>query len=229
VRRTEADQSHCDRVPDHLLDRPPAKDPWLPHRASIDVVTEIVPVTADRWLQLADFFGPSGAYGHCWCTYFRQSGKEYEAGARDKGAGNRRLLLRLTADGQVPGLLALRGGQPVGWVSVALREEYARVLRSPLVDRERLADDRVWSVVCFWVPREHRGSGVASALLAGAVDYAAANDASVVEGYPIDTAGGRRAATSVYQGTLELFLRAGFTESYRRKHDRPVVTLAVDS
>ncbi len=193
----------------------------------VDAMTEIVPVTPDRWRQLAAFFGPSGAYSNCWCTYFRQSGKQYESGIRDKGAGNRRLLQRLTADGKVPGLIALRGGRPVGWVSVAPREEYARVLRSPLIDRERLADDHVWSVVCFWVPREHRGSGVATALLAGAVDHAAANGARLVEGYPIDTAGSRRASTSIYQGTLELFLRAGFAEAYRRKHDRPVVSRAM--
>ncbi len=191
------------------------------------VVTEIVPVTADRWQQLASFFGPSGAYSNCWCTYFRQSGKEYESGVRDKGTGNRRMLRRLTGEGQVPGLLALRGDQAVGWVSVAPREQYARVLRSPLIDRQQLADDRVWSVVCFWVPREHRGSGVASALLAGAVDYSAANDAGLVEGYPIDTGGSRRTSSSIYQGTLELFLRAGFTEAYRRKHDRPVVARAM--
>ncbi len=190
-------------------------------------MTEIVPVTSDRWRPLASFFGPSGAYSNCWCTFFRQSGKEYQAGVRDRGAANRRMLQRLTAEGAVPGLLALRDDRPVGWVSVAPREEYARVLRSPLVDRDSLADDGVWSVVCFWVPREHRGTGVAGALLAGAVEHAAANHALTVEGYPIDTAGHRRASADVYQGTVSLFLHAGFSESYRRKPDRPVVRRAI--
>ena len=135
----------------------------------------ITPVTADRWARLEEFFGRSGAYAHCWCTWFRQRQKDFDAGARDGGAGNHALLRRLTTDGQVPGLIAEDGsGEPVGRVSVGPREHFPRILRSTALRPEPSQDaENLWAVVCFWVPRRYRGEGVAGALLAGAVRYAA--------------------------------------------------------
>ncbi len=63
--------------------------------------------------------GRAGAYGNRWCTYFRQKGSEFSRGCAEGGAGDRALLKSLTDDGSVPGLLAYRDGEPVGWVSVA--------------------------------------------------------------------------------------------------------------
>jgi hypothetical protein len=63
---------------------------------------------------------------------------------------------------------------------------------------------------------------VAEALLAAAVEHAASRGATVVEGYPIDTAGGRRAGADLFTGTVGMFERAGFTEVARRG-GRPVV------
>jgi GNAT superfamily N-acetyltransferase len=127
------------------------------------------------------------------------------------------------AQADAPVLVALSGGEVVGWVSVGPREDFPRIIRSPLLDRTTLDETGTWSVVCFWVPRAHRGSGVARALLDGAVAHARGHSARAVEGYPVDTAAERRPASSVYQGTLALFARAGFTVAYRRKADRPVV------
>ena len=44
----------------------------------------------------------------------------------------------------------------------------------------------VWSVICFVVPAEYRGQGVAQALLRGAVAYAKEQGATLVEAYPVD-------------------------------------------
>lgn len=96
------------------------------------------PVTAERWEQLADFFGPAGAYAHCWCTFFRQTGSQFAAGCRSGGLGNRALLQRLTLAGAIPGLTAhVDDGTPVGWVSVAAREQFPRVQRSPCFGQVR--------------------------------------------------------------------------------------------
>ena len=70
-----------------------------------------------------------------------------------------------------------------------------------------------WSVNCFVVSADARGRGVASALLAAAVEHARAAGAAAVEGYPIDPAaagGGRVRDTGAYVGTRSMFERAGF-------------------
>jgi GNAT superfamily N-acetyltransferase len=173
---------------------------------------EIHPVTADRWQELATFFGPSGAFGHCWCTWWRQTSAEFTKGVEANGAPNRRFLHGLVESGSEPGLLAYRDGRPVGWVSVAPRPQYGRILRSRRIGppAEEADDESVWSVVCFWIPRAERGTGVATELLKGAVAHARERGAARLEGYPVDTAGDRHPAANLFTGTLAMFRRAGF-------------------
>lgn len=170
------------------------------------------PLTADRWDDLTAFFGPSGAYSGCWCTWWRQTGAQYSAGCHDGAVGNRDLLGRLTAEGRVPGLMAYDGEQPVGWVCVAPRPEFGRLLRSRALKPgpdEDPADPSVWSVVCFWVPRARRGQGVGTALLDAAMAHAWNSGARTVEGYPVPV-DGRAPATDIFTGTASMFERAGF-------------------
>ena len=124
----------------------------------------------------------------------------------------------LVEAGSEPGLLAYREGKPVGWVSLAPRPQYGRILRSRRIGPapEDAADERVWSLVCFWIPRKERGKGVANALLKGAVQHAQERGAAVLEAYPVDTAGGRHPAANLFTGTLTMFKRDGF-----RLVDRP--------
>jgi GNAT superfamily N-acetyltransferase len=193
---------------------------------------DVRPVTADQWDRLAGFFGPSGAYSHCWCVWWRVPSKEFDAGCRDGGVGNREVLRRLTEEGRVPGLLAYRTEKPdtpVGWVSVAPRADFGRVRRSRLLkpeDGDSLGDEDVWSVSCFWIPRANRRQGIGRALLTGAVDYAFAQGASAVEGFPVDTGDAKAAAASIFTGTAAMFADAGFVEVFRRSERRPVMRLA---
>lgn len=186
---------------------------------------EIHPVTADRWKELAALFGPSGAFAHCWCTWWRQTSAEFSEGVKKKGARNRSLMHSLVEAGSEPGLLAYRDGQPVGWVSVAPRPQYGRIIRSRRIgpSPEEAADERIWSVVCFWIPRMERGKGVANELLKGAVERARARGAAVLEAYPVDKAGGRHPSANLFTGTLSMFKRAGFREVDRPRGAQLVV------
>ena len=189
---------------------------------------EIRPVTADRWEELAAFFGPSGAFSHCWCTWWRQTAAEFSSGIEADGALNRALMQEIVEAGSEPGLLAYRGRRPVGWVSVAPRPQYGRILRSRRIGPgpEEAADERVWSVVCFWIPRSERGRGVATELVDGAVARARERGARVLEAYPVDV-GGRQPAANLFTGTTAMFLRAGFQEVERPRGAQVVVRLAL--
>ncbi|MBI4730053.1 MAG: GNAT family N-acetyltransferase [Acidobacteria bacterium] len=147
-----------------------------------------------------------------WRTTEAEFSRGVGSGAR-KGAGNRRALKRIVDSGRVPGLLAYVGGRPVGWCSVAPREEFGRLERSRTL--ARVDDCSVWSIVCFFVDRAHRGEGVGSALLRAAVRHATRRGARIVEGYPVE--GGTRApATASYMGLRSMFEEAGFREVARR-------------
>src|ERR1043165_7505677 len=101
-----------------------------------------------------------------------------------RAQANRTGLKALVNPGRPPGLIGYRGKVPVGWVSIGPREEYARLRRSPVM--KAVDDQPVWSVICFVVPAEYRGQGVARALLKGAVAYAKKQGARLVEAYPVD-------------------------------------------
>ena len=181
-----------------------------------------VPATPPRWPDVERLFGVRGACAGCWCMWPRLSAAEFRKG---RGAGNRRALKRLVARGACPGIIAYRGATPVGWCAVAPRESYGRLERSRVMAR---VDDRpVWSVVCFFVARAERGTGVTTALLEAAVQHAARGGAEIVEGYPLDPGGQRVADTFAWFGLASSFRRAGFEEVARRSSKRPIMRYGV--
>jgi GNAT superfamily N-acetyltransferase len=179
---------------------------------------DIRPLTPARWADLERLFGTRGACGGCWCMTPRLSRVEYERG---KGEGNRRALRALVDAGRVPGLLAYVDGEPAGWIAVEPRAAFAALGRSRIL---KPVDDRpVWSIVCFFVAREHRGRGLSVQLIEGAVDHARRHGARCVEAYPVEPRENPMPAVFAYTGLAAAFRRAGFVEVARRSPTRPIV------
>ena len=185
-------------------------------------MTEIHPLTPDRWPHLEKLFGPRGAYGGCWCMYFRLPRKEWSAGCGD---GNRRAFERLVRRGAEPGLLAYAGDMPVGWCAIAPREEYGGLARSRIL--KPVDDKPVWSITCFFVARGFRRRGVTVALLEAAARFVAQKGGSILEGYPAEPASGAWPDAYAYHGTVAAFSRAGFREVARPSKTRAIMRRVV--
>jgi GNAT superfamily N-acetyltransferase len=183
---------------------------------------QIHPLTRDRWDDLATLFDRPGDPKGCWCMFYRVRGRDFEG---LWGAGARAAFREVVDEGPPPGLLAYRDGAPVGWCAVAPRDAYPRILRSRVL---RPLDDETgcWAVVCFYVVRDQRRSGVSAALLEAAVAFAAEHGATTVEGYPKDTAGERKHANEMFVGSMSMFAAAGFSEAGRRSPTRPIMRRA---
>lgn len=183
------------------------------------------PLTPARWPHLEAIFEAKGCSiaRQCWCMYYRRSGGRGKTPEGMSIAQFNKSQLRAVVDsGRPPGLIGYRDGQPVGWVSLGPREAYGRLARSPVM---KPIDDRpVWSIICFVVPSEYRGQGVARALLDGAITYARERGAKLVEAYPVDLSA-RADAESLWFGTKTMYDAAGFEEVARRKPDRPIVRM----
>lgn len=179
------------------------------------------PLTSERWDDLLVLFGERGAYSGCWCTWWRLTGAEFDTNGN---RGNRALLQRLTASAAQLGLLGYVDDAPIGWVSVAPRRDFGRLLRSRTLGpaASDAEDPAVWSVTCFYIDRHHRGRGVGSALLDAAVEHAAGRGARVVEGYPVDPAVKERSNADSFTGVVKMFEGAGFREVERRSEARPI-------
>ena len=183
------------------------------------------PLTPERWPDLEALFNAKGcsvARG-CWCMFYRRSGARGALPAGTTAAqANRADLKKLTRGDTPPGLIGYRGKVPVGWVSLGPREDYAKLKRSPVM--KPVDDKPVWSIICFVVPSEYRGQGVARALLDGAVAYARKQGATLLEAYPVDKPG-RSHDDFMWFGAKSMYDDAGFEEVARRKPQRPVVRL----
>jgi ribosomal protein S18 acetylase RimI-like enzyme len=181
------------------------------------------PLTPERWPDLEVIFNARGCSvaRACWCMYYRRSGAGAQSAAHmARARANKAELKALVDAGRPPGLIGYRGKRPVGWVSLGPREDYARLARSPVM---KPVDDRpVWSVICFVVPPQYRGQGVAQALLDGAIEYARRRGARLIEAYPVDRPG-RSHGDSMWFGAKSMYDKAGFSEVARRKPQRPVV------
>jgi len=171
---------------------------------------KVHPLTPQRWADFERLFGPRGAYGGCWCMYWRLTRSEFTKG---QGEGNRLAMRSLVRSGRVPGVLAYLGKEPVGWCSVAPRVDFPSLERSRVL--KRLDDRPVWSIVCFFIARGHRGVGVGEDLIRGALRYAKSRGAEIVEAYPTAPRGRELAPVSSYMGTPAMFKRAGFVECAR--------------
>jgi len=93
-----------------------------------------------------------------------------------------------------------------------------------------IEDPGAWWVTCFAVDSRHRRSGVGSALLKAAVEFAREHGATAVEGHPVDVTNLRAArvgGSAIYTGTVAMFSAAGFAEVARTYPTRPVMRLLV--
>ena len=164
---------------------------------------EFQPVTRERLRDLARFSARHGKFHYCSCMRWRMSSGEFRRSTKETRDA---ALEALVCQGTPVGVLAYRGGEPVGWCSVAPRESLRALERYRGLPRVDAAP--VWSVVCFFVDRNVRRSGLTLGLLRAAGDYAQSQGAKIIEGYPVLP--GSRLYT--YMGSPSTFRKAGFRD-----------------
>jgi GNAT superfamily N-acetyltransferase len=168
------------------------------------------PLTAQRWKDLEDLFGPKGACAGCWCMWWRRTGPEHR---KSTNASNKRALRKVVESGPPPGILAYEGDLAVGWCAVRPREEYPRFKSSRTL--KPLDDRPVWSVTCFFVRKGYRRKGLTVALLEAAKKHVRKSGGRLIEGYPTVPTGKDSADAFAWTGLLPAFEKAGFTEKAR--------------
>jgi GNAT superfamily N-acetyltransferase len=132
-----------------------------------------------------------------------------------QGNGTKAVLKEMTCQNKIPGLLAYVEGQPVGWCSLGPRQEYLALENSRIL--KRIDDAQVWSIVCFYIARSYRKTGIMQAMLQAAVEYARQQGAGIVEGYPVDLlspqlVGKKLKSFFGYMGIASVFRKVGFVE-----------------
>lgn len=120
-----------------------------------------------------------------------------------KGAERKRAMEARVRAGAPVGLLGYLHDAPIAWCSIAPRASY-RSLGGLAVTGE--PEEKIWSLVCFFVKREFRGDGIATQLIQAAIAYVRSQDGAVVEAYPVDPG----SPSYRFMGYVPTFEKAGF-------------------
>lgn len=159
------------------------------------------PVDSGNWKDLESLFESKGGPSYCWCMPYRNMNK----GGDRNDKSDKKASLKHYVDTKTPvGLLYYKDSDPVAWCSIAPRDTF-----TDLSGGEELKD--VWSIVCFYVNREHRKQGIMEELISQASKYAKKNGAKVLEAYPVDP----DSPSYRFMGFKPVFEKAGFSETHK--------------
>jgi hypothetical protein len=156
--------------------------------------------------------------------WWRSKRSEYE----ERGnKGNREGMHEIVHSGQIPGILAYEGVKAVGWCSVAPRDDYSSLNRSPVL--KRIDDKPVWSIVCFYIGKGHRNRGLMLDLIHAAIDYVRENGGMIVEAYPsVPKKSGELPPVTTFMGLPNVFKQAGFIEVAQPSKSKVILRYTID-
>ncbi len=180
-------------------------------------------VNEGNWSDLQRLFGEKGAYGGCWCMYWRMKTSEFNSLSPIERKEAMESFIR---SGESPGILAYRNERPVGWCSFGPRTEFTRLETSRIL--KRVDNEEVWSIVCFYIERAHRKTGIMTGLLGQAKEEARKRGARILEGYPIEPKSNEYPDPYAYTGLASAFKKSGFREVARRSEKRPIMRCQLD-
>lgn len=183
------------------------------------------PLNTSTWPDFAQLAGKhNGVWGGCWCMAFHlEGGFGKRTAAQNESEKERRVR-----EDQAHAALVYAGSAPVGWCQFGPTAELPRIKhkREYLSATAGLPD---WRITCFFVDRDRRREGVASAALRGALSEIARLGGGSVESYPEDVTDRRVSSSFLHNGTVAMFELGGFTCSRRLGKNHWVMTKTVPS
>ena len=175
-------------------------------------------LTKETWKDFETLFGEKGACGGCWCMYWRLRNKEFE---NQKGEGNKRAMKKLVSKNEQIGIIMYLDDEPIGWCSVAPREDFIRLANSKIL--KPIDEKLVWSITCFFIDKNFRRQGYSVKMLKEVIDYCKKRKVRILEGYPVEPKKDKMPPAFAWTGIAAAFLNAGFKEVVRRSETRPVM------
>lgn len=146
-----------------------------------------------------------GIWSGCWCVGFHDDPERFVSAER-----NRALKERLVREGRTHAAIVLDDDVCVGWCQYGSPTELPNI-KSKKAYAAGLASLPDWRITCFFVDRTCRRSGVAARALQGAVEQIAGLGGGRVEAYPETVEGRKTSGSFLFNGTVEMFEKAGFT------------------
>jgi GNAT superfamily N-acetyltransferase len=176
-------------------------------------------LSRENWKEFERLFGSRGACGNCWCMYYRLKKQDFAKGKENQG--NKKAMKKLVWQGKPAGVIGFCAGEPVAWCAFAPREDFLRIENSRV--HQRIDDQPVWSIPCFFVARKFRNRGISVKMLEALIAYARREKIKIIEAYPVIPTKERLPDAFAWVGLYKSFARAGFKVVDRTSKNRPTV------
>lgn len=179
-------------------------------------IRELAPDLLEDYLYFFDHvaFADFPWWSACYCRFHRDPEDTTGDSSPKMRERHRALASELVRSGAQQGFLAYIEGKPVGWCNAAPRASYTAPRRMAQAIND--PNEPVGSTVCFIIGAEHRGRGIATALLGAALDKFKRLGLPVAEGYPNTAPPSGPYAKETpwsahnYHGPLEMYLKASY-------------------
>ncbi len=182
------------------------------------------PLDASTWPDFAALVERNnGVWGGCWCMGFHSEGVNDRERTPERNRADKECRV---AEGRAHAALVFDGDTCVGWCQFGSPDELPRIKSRRAYEAEATELPQ-WRITCFYVDKGHRGEGIASAALAGALKEIALLGGGTVESFPEDVEGRKVSGSFLHNATLALFEQQGFERMRRIGKNRWVVRRVV--
>jgi GNAT superfamily N-acetyltransferase len=129
------------------------------------------------------------AHCPCYCRFWHFAGDKNAwldrcANAKEENQREHALAVQ-RGDPDATGLVAMEGGEAVGWMKLVPRASVPKLRNQSVYRALDLGEDEgVWSIGCFLIHPAHRRRGVARALVRASFDFVRERGGRAVEAYP---------------------------------------------
>jgi ribosomal protein S18 acetylase RimI-like enzyme len=148
-------------------------------------------------------FCDNPAWSLCYCCFYYL--KEEDEPNEDIKNSIRTYAMDKISNGTLNGFLACSDGEPVGWCNADILTNYKRIMDNDEILKD--ASKKVGAIVCFVIDPNHRGKGIAAALLEAACDLFTTEGYDWIEAYPAKEAD---TPAENYHGPIQMYLNHGF-------------------
>jgi ribosomal protein S18 acetylase RimI-like enzyme len=182
------------------------------------------PLDSSTWPDFAALVERNnGVWGGCWCMGFHPEGVTDRDRTPERNRADKECRV---AEGRAHAALVFDGDLCVGWCQFGSPDELPRIKSRKAYEAESTELPQ-WRITCFYVDKGHRGEGIASAALAGALKEIALLGGGTVESFPEDVEGRKVSGSFLHNATLALFEQQGFERTRRIGKNRWVVRRVV--
>jgi ribosomal protein S18 acetylase RimI-like enzyme len=180
----------------------------------------VKPLNESTWADFASLVERhNGVWGGCWCIAFHAEGGQ-------RGTDHRAQKECRVREGRAHAALVFDGDLCVGWCQFGSPDELPRI-KFGRAYREAAEEPPDWRITCFFVDKAYRHKGVAAAALRGALAEIARLGGGTVESSPEDVEGRKVSNSFLYNATIAMFEREGFTRARQLGKNNWLVTMHV--